>query len=99
MAAYYTKDWKSIPIIYILNGREEYKGSTADGRALFQTEFFDRYCQKHVSYCTVMVDGCHHYVRGSGRERDEFSNTYECWDTGPYLTWQEALNRRSVDLV
>jgi hypothetical protein len=81
------------------DGKQEYKGTTLDGDPIYHVTYYDVKRKKHISYDTVEVDGSHHYIMGSGHERDHNSSSISKWDMGNRKTWQEALGSRTNDLI
>lgn len=81
------------------NFRQEYKGNTVDGDAVYQVTFFDKYNCKYISYNTVVYQGQHEYIVGSGQESSRNCYIISRWNFGNFITWQKALRSRTRDLL
>lgn len=96
---FYNSNGDPIPISYVDDAKQEYKGTTLDGDSVYHTVYFDVRRRKHISYDTVVVNGEHNYILGSGHERNHDSSDISQWDWGNRVTWQEALGRHTRDLI
>jgi hypothetical protein len=96
---FYNSNGDAIPTSYVEDANQEYKGTTLDGDAIYHTVYFDAQRKKHISYDTVVVNGEHRYIMGSGHERDHNTSDISKWDLGNRVTWQEALSRHTRDLI
>lgn len=86
--------------ITVERASQEPKGTTLDGDPIYHTVYVRN--GKHVSYDTVYYRGEHHYIPGSGHERDDRTHqTVGRWD-GPWtnvVTWKEALQMRTCQVI
>jgi hypothetical protein len=83
----------------ILGAIQHYKGTTLDGCCIYHTVYFDAKRQKHISYDTVKIGGAHHYILGSGYERNRNSSDVVAWDLCDRVTWLDALKKSTCDLI
>lgn len=96
---FYNAKGDAIPTSYIEDASQECKGTTLDDDPIYHTVYFDANRRKHISYDTVVVNGTHHYILGSGHERNHDSSEITPWDSGNSVTWREALGRHTRDLI
>lgn len=96
---FYNSRGDAVPQSYVENPVRTKKGTTLDGDPVYHTTYFDAQRKKHISYDTVFVNGEHHYIMGSGHERDHDSKKSSRWDSGNTVTWQDALRRRTSNLI
>lgn len=96
---FYNSNGDTIPTSYVEDAKQDYKGKTLDGDAVYHTVFYDAERRKHISYDTVVVNGIHHYIMGSGHERAHDAKEISKWDIGKRINWEDALGRRTNSLI
>ena len=96
---FYNSNGDAVPTSQVDDALQEYKGTTMDGDAIYHAVYVDTKRQLHISYDTVVVNGTHHYIMGSGHERKVGSDAICRWDSGNRVTWQEALKRHTSGLI
>ena len=94
---FYNSKGDAIPVSYVEDALQEYKGTTRDGDPIYHTVYTRN--GRHISYDTVVVRGHHEYIMGSGHETDHRTGQVAKWDLGNRVTWQEALHMYTSDLV
>ncbi len=100
MASYfYNANGDPIPTSYVEDDKQEYKGTNLDNDQIYHTVYYDNSRRKHISYDTILVNGTHHYIPGSGHERNHDSQEKIPWDTGNRVNWQDALKKRTRDTI
>lgn len=96
---FYNSQGDAISTSYVEDAQQDYKGRTLDGDAIYHTVFYDASRRKHISYDTVVVQDTHHYIIGSGHERNHDSTEIIRWDVGNRVNWQDALQKHTSDLI
>ena len=67
----------------------EYKTTTRDGYKVYHWTYYDNQRRQHISYDTVLIDGEHEYIYGSGHQTDARTGHISQWDWGNQQTWKE----------
>lgn len=81
------------------NVNGDYKGTTMDGYSIYHWTYYDTRRECHISYDTVVVNGEHEYIMGSGHETKHGSSSISKWDFGNSQTWQDARTKYLKDLL
>ena len=94
---FYNAKGDAIPVSYVEDVGQEYKGTTLDGDPVYHTTYVRE--GRHISYDTVVIRGEHHYILGSGHETSHQYGDISKWNVGGRVTWQEALRMHTHKLV
>ena len=94
---FYNAKGDAIPVSYVEDVGQVYKGTTLDGDPVYHTTYFRE--GRHISYDTVVIRGEHHYIIGSGHETSHQYADKSQWNMGNIVNWQDALRMHTRDLI